>query len=456
MMPPTSHPTSAHSDYDIVICGAGFTGSTLALGLIKAMHQNKLPPLRIALIEKKALYLNAEPTARAALPESTTAPTGRAIALSYSSYLIYQHMGLGPDLQPYTTPIHEVHVSEHKRFGVTRLNADHWQLPALGYVISGNYLQSCLTRALKRLQQQAAADTSPSSPSVTIISPAAIKAISTPQDTQAPTEITLQLTDDNTGKQSTQILRTQLLVGADGAHSTVRHCLGLTIESSRPPSEKSTAIITTITTSEPITTHNTAYERFMPQGPMALLPVQSSDEHCRYTFVWVVPPDQSKLLLTLDDADFLKTAQSYWGYRVGKWLQASPRIPILLDTVKTQNPLKGNTVLLGNASQTLHPVAAQGFNLGLRDIKRLIDALTESLADNNWSTSTCQQALQQYITHRQQDQTQITRLTQGLTTFFGYESKALSRCRGLGLALLDLSPYTKTRIFKPLLGYLST
>jgi len=134
---------------------------------------------------------------------------------------------------------------------------------------------------------------------------------------------------------------------------------------------------------------------------------------------------------------------------VGRWLKAEPRLSVTLDTLKVDNPVHGRTLLIGNAAQALHPVAAQGLNLGLRDVKRLIRCLTDVCSHQPWSDNAARTTLTRYLNQRQSDLARTSRLTHRLVTLFSTDVPLLGSLRGLGLALLDMLPIVKQQVFNP-------
>ena len=218
------------------------------------------------------------------------------------------------------------------------------------------------------------------------------------------------------------------MVGADGANSKVREYLGIGVTQT---DYEQVAIIGNLVTEKPIM--NRAYERFSESGPVALLPVQDN----RTAFIWVVPKDQKKKLLELEDEAFISAIQEVFGFRLGEFKHLGGRTsyPLLLSEVPRLHANRG--VIIGNAANALHPVAAQGFNLGLRDVATLADCLSE-VKDNHDIGST--DMLLDYSEWRQNDQKKLRIFTDNLVKLFGSNKKSVQILRNISMVGFDLVP----------------
>ena len=323
----TTNKTVMSNHYDIAIIGGGPVGTALAL----ALHDSKL---KVCVLEAR--------------PADTRSNDSRAIALSYGSRLLLDRLNGWNTLQD-VSPIRTIHISQKNSFGRTLLRAKELDVPELGYVLPYPALQNTLTDVLK-----------PSS--IDTIYGANVTSLGNEADCAV---IQYQQED------SEYTLHTQLAVVADG---------GKLLAKQYPPEIHDygqSALITHITCSAPQA--EMAYERFTPQGPLALLPFTSG-----YELVWTAPHQQAQEMLAWDDAKFLSELQSHFGDRVGDFLTVGKRtcFPLGLRRAPNQTPIP-HTVLLGNAAQTMHPVAGQGFNMGLRDAwelaQEILDASPEAL-----------------------------------------------------------------------------
>jgi 2-octaprenyl-6-methoxyphenol hydroxylase len=202
------------------------------------------------------------------------------------------------------------------------------------------------------------------------------------------------------------------------------------------------AIVCTVRTSRPHA--HVAYERFTPEGPIALLPL-----HDRYALVWTTPAEQVAMRLALDDAAFLTALQAAFGERQGRFLAAGPRAAFPLRLLSSAPPLRPGLVRVGNAAQTLHPVAGQGFNLGLRDVWKLAEAVTETTRADLGSA----EFIAGYLARRRWDVGGGIAMTDLLVELFANDRPLLRQARGASLVLLDaLAPVKRLFARKMMFG----
>jgi len=375
------------TDYDLIIVGGGMVGASLAYAL-------KNSPLKIALIEAFNFKTNQQPSY-----------DDRGIALSYGSQRIFASMGLWPQLAAHSTAITDIHISDRGHFGATRLSAKAENVPALGQVI--------LARAMGQVLNQTMAEHD----TLDIICPSRVTALKHQTNT-----VKLTLDDDRQ-------LTAQLIVAADGANSTIRSLLGLSVTEQ---AYQQTAITANISTERP---HNgRAFERFTEHGPIALLPMP--DNRC--SLIWTVKTGDETAINLLDDKAFLKQLQSEFGYRLGKFTQVGKRGHFPLKLTQTDHPIQDRIVFVGNAAHNLHPIAGQGFNLGLRDVIALADVLSDEVND-------CGNArlLHDYQQWQQSDQASVIKATDLLVKLFSNNNPLLGHGRSAGLMALDLMPPAK-------------
>ncbi len=381
-------PTStAGKDFDLLIVGGGMVGASLAIALENTT-------LRIGLVEAQPLQSNSQPSF-----------DDRGIALSYGSQRIFQSMGLWPDIAPYATAIRHIHISDRGRFGVTRLSAEEEAVPALGQVMTARELGRTLNQRLQQLSQ------------LTLFCPAQVTAL---EQDSSHVRVTL-----NNG----ETIRTRLLVAADGRDSTIRQLLKL---GAWQQEYQQTAVTANISTDKPH--QGWAYERFTDSGPMALLPMSDN----RSSLVWTVRSGDEEQLLNLSDADFLERLQQRFGYRAGHFIRVGQRHSHPLTLMQSDMPVQQRIVFIGNAAHSLHPIAGQGFNLGLRDVAVLAECLAEAAEDCGEMA-----LLQRYQQWRQKDQDQVVQATDKLVRLFSNNISLLGHLRGAGLALLDTLPAAK-------------
>jgi len=382
-------------DVDLAIVGGGLVGASLALGLAKS-------PLRIALIE-------AAPP-----PASQPQWDERCIALNHASQLVFESLGVWPELAELAVPITSTHISERGRFGVARFAAADAGLDALGYNIP--------VRALGEMLLQRAA----ALPRVELRCPARLQAMQPIDD-----GVRLQL---DQGRQ----LSARLVVAADGMNSAVRDLLGIAAE--RLDYAQS-AIVTAVRVTRP--NPGCAYERFTPEGPIALLP--KPNDAC--SLVWTTPAASLSERLAWADEMFMQQAQDAFGERLGRFTQLGRRQSWPLMRVMSEQLTAPRVVFVGNAAQSLHPVAAQGFNLGLRDVATLAELLVERPSDPGDSA-----LLAAYAERRHEDRRRVADFTDRLVRLFSNRVPGLRGLRHLGLLALDLAPPLKEAMLWQNLG----
>jgi len=221
-------------------------------------------------------------------------------------------------------------------------------------------------------------------------------------------------------------------VAADGANSAIREQLGI---QTQERDYRQTAVIANVSTDKP---HNhIAYERFTDSGPLALLPM--TEQRC--ALVWTVAADQSESLLALDDATFLQRLQQHFGYRLGRFTRVGVRHAFPLQLLQAKESVRARLALAGNAMHTLHPIAGQGFNLGLRDVAALVDVILDARRDGRDIGAL--NILQRYAQWRQADQRRVALFTDSMVRLFGQSLPPVVGLRDAGMLALDLCPPAK-------------
>lgn len=354
---------------DIAICGAGPVGLTLALFLIKRGIQ----PEQIALID--------------ATTTEQACGDKRSIALSFGSQQLLQTISAWPIN---CTEIHQIHVSRRGRFGRTLIDREAQKVPALGYVARYGDIVRPLCSLLNKY-----------APALTVIRPATVNAI-----TQTENSVQISLSDNQT-------IEAKIAVQAEGKSAQAKQ-----------HHYQQTALVAHVKTSNPIVAR--AYERFTDEGPLALLPQEDG-----YALVWCVRSESAAKLLALDEAQFLAELRIAFGERLGRFTAATPRASFPLTLNTDVNATIGRCVSIGNAAQTLHPVAGQGLNLGLRDAFLLAGCLAKSLDPNS---------LQDFFKARSVDRSATIQLTDQLAQIFTSASSDSVKQTFLGasLGLLDV------------------
>ncbi|WP_265947393.1 FAD-dependent monooxygenase [Dechloromonas sp. A34] len=354
---------------DVLILGAGPVGMTLHLALAAGRQQSLL------LDRRSTDAQQADP---------------RALALSYGARQLLEQLQAWPTRA--ATPIETIHVSQKDGFGRTVLNHADYDLPALGYVVRYRDLAAALAARL-------AADARRDSIEILDIAPAA-------------DQVTVTLRHDG----QTRRIETKLLVHAEG---TPGDDPGVKVSDYAQH-----AVIAEIT---PTPGHGRrAWERFTPDGPLALLPL--GDE---YSIVFTLPPAKADAVMVLDDTAFTAALQAQFGQRLS-FAKPGPRSRFPLALRMRETLAKGREVWIGNTAQTLHPVSGQGFNLGIRDAWQLAETL---LADGIAPAS-----LKRYAASRRLDRQGSAFFTDGIVRSFSNDFGPLKIARGLGLLALDLCP----------------
>jgi len=385
-------------DYDLIIVGGGMVGASLAIALANSSK-------RIAIIE-------------AVSPQAAQQPSydDRGIALSYGSQRIFEALGLWNALAPLSTAITDIHVSDRGHFGVTRLSAKAEHVPALGQVITAKAMGHVLNQAIAKQNN------------LEMICPASVTKLQQHAD-----HVELQLNDKRT-------ITSQLVVAADGGQSTIRKLLNL---GALQHDYQQTAITANISTER--AHNNQAFERFTDTGPIALLPM--TDNRC--SLVWTVKSGQESELLNLPEQEFLAQLQDRFGYRLGKLMQVGERNSYPLRLIQADQPIQHRIVLIGNAAHNLHPIAGQGFNLGLRDVAVLADVLSTTESDVDLGDA---RLLSSYKSWRLTDQDSTISSTNSLVTLFSNDNPILGHLRGAGLSLMDSLPPLKHWLAKKSMG----
>lgn len=395
----------AAPSFDVAIVGGGLAGASLAAALRNL-------PLSIALIEAHAPDSAAQPS----FDERTT-------ALGNASRRVFEALGLWPQLAPEAAPITAIHVSDAGRFGFARLTASEFDLEALGYVVPNRVLGRELWAVLA------------SAPRVQAFMPARLQSLSL-----ADGGVTLSLQQD-AGEQR---IHARLVVAADGAQSVVREAAGLgaTVED-----YGQVAVVAAVRTDQ--RNDGVAYERFTAAGPMALLPLRMPQGESWRTLVWAARPDDAARLMQLPAGGFLREWQQAFGWRAGRALQLGKRGRYPLALTRSTGSVAPRILLLGNASQSLHPVAGQGFNLALRDVAELAELLAGSAPADIGAPAW----LAGYAEARTRDRDGVVGFTDTLVRVFSSERPAAAAVRDAGLLLFDLLPPAKRALSRVSLGF---
>ena len=378
----------------IVVVGGGPVGSVLAL----ALQANNI---NVTILEARA--------------KGASHSDQRALALSYGSRVILEQLGVWSQLESKATAINSIHISQKGSFGRTKLDAQEHNQPALGYVLSYGALSAALDEALcnkvqvQLLYQADARDIKPAADMTTVT---------------------------YTLNKMPQSMASTLVVLADGGRS-LGEIEGITRETKVYGHD---ALVTKVQCELPH--NNIAYERFTPMGPVALLPNGPSYDSKEFSLVWTGKQEVVAELMTLDDATFLHRLHVHFGDRVGQFSQVEKRMYFPLKMASLKPTFASHLVVIGNAAQTMHPVAGQGFNVGLRDAWQLAAMLNNAVATDIGSVS----MLSAYQATRSQDTKRGLMFTDFLVNIFSNDILGVSAGRAAALGLFDVLMPVKNRL----------
>lgn len=402
--PTRIRPDSTQRRFDVAICGGGLVGASLALALARL-------DLKVALLE-------AAPFGRSDQPSFDD----RTTALSNGSRRIFEGLGVWPLIERDATPIRRIHVSDQGRFGFARIDAAQQGLEALGYVVINRVMGAALWRRLGETN-------------VTVFAPARVTAAEA-----APGSRAIHCELDS----GPAVLEARLVVAADGARSVVREAAGI---GAQHWEYDQVAIIANVFTQR--FHDHVAYERFTPSGPLAMLPMSEG----RVGLIWTLAPQVAAEVLELADAQFLERLQAAFGFRLGRLTRVGVRHRYPLSLTRADAHIAERLAVIGNAAQALHPIAGQGFNLGLRDAASLAEVLADARRDQADGFDPGEQpVLERYRAWRSADRQGIVRFTDGLVRVFTQPFGPVKLLRDVGMLAFDLMPPAKNLLSQLSLG----
>ncbi|WP_282176939.1 2-octaprenyl-6-methoxyphenyl hydroxylase [Vibrio nereis] len=385
--------------FDVVIAGGAMAGMTLALAINKLSDK----PLSIAVVEPFKADHQAHPGF-----------DSRSIALSYGTVNILKKLTLWDDIAEVATPIRHIHVSDRSHVGMTDITTEEVGVDALGYVVEladvGRIYHS-------RVEQDER---------IELLCPASVKKV---ERSLSEVTITLDNGEEACGK---------LLVAADGAISTCCEQVGLELVEH---DFEQVAVIANIKTQQDPA--GRAFERFTESGPVALLPMSEG----RMSLVWCLKPEEARAVMALEDDAFLAKLQDAFGWRLGLMKQVGQRSSYPLTLRYRKQNISHRFAIVGNAAQTLHPIAGQGFNLGIRDVATLAEQIAVSAGDPG-----AYQVLSQFKGRRESDREATISLTSSLVHIFSNDYLTMRVGRNLGLAAMDNLSVLKAPLLARTLG----
>ncbi len=391
--------------YDVAIIGGGLVGASLACALAPL-------GLEIALVEAVPFKTSSQPSY-----------DDRTLALSASSCQILKGLGIWPLLQDNATLIREIHVRELDRPGRVLLTPGELGLDGFGHVVEAREFGAAVMGILPDIEN------------LDILCPASIASLEPDED---GARIVL---DQDDGQEQ---IEARLVVGADGAHSFIRESLGIETETY---DYRQTAVICNIT---PEQAHRgRAFECFTPSGPFAVMPhVQG-----RCGLIWCVHTDHADAMLDLPDDEFLDNAQERFGDALGDFVKVGQRSSYPLRLVRAREDIRPGVVIMGNAAHAIHPVGAQGFNLGLRDAAVLAEVLYDEIASGNKQPVGSIEVLRRYSRWRAPDQQGTIAQSDGLARLFANPSPLAAAVRTAGLFVHALLPPLRRQLAVKSMGF---
>jgi len=421
---------------DIIISGGGLSGCLMALSLADVKKSDG-SLLSIAIVETNKAETNKpevnQPETRATQSILNNKPSlfdDRVLALSHGSAKYLDEVGAWKYLTNDVTAIESIDISDRGHYGKARLQAKEHGVLALGYVIEMALIGKALLKALSNKKN------------IQWYSPDTITDIDWYGDDNNNITVTLA---------SKKQLTTSLLLACDGVKSPCRKFANINVRSS---DYQQVALIANVATQKPH--NNKAYERFTQYGPIAMLPLKTinnthNKRQDRCSLVWTMPPALADEISTLNDNEFKQKLALAFGEWLGEIVQVGKRDIYPLVLLQAQQQTFHRMALIGNASHTIHPIAGQGFNLGLRDVKKM--ALLIKDAVKNKQDIGCFSVLNNYEQDRKKDQKQVIQLTDSLVTLFSNNLPPLIAGRTVGLKVLNYLRPLKNALVNKTMGY---
>ncbi len=391
----------------MVIIGGGMVGATMALALSEL-------PVSIAVIEAFEFSHQQQPSF-----------DDRSLALSLGSVQILKAIDLWQELAPRAFPIEKIHVSDKGHFGFARMDAQELQQDALGFVIETREAGKVLYQQLK------------SKSNITLFCPASYEL----KQNQHKVVLDVSEYDSVTKQNQMTEITAQLLIGCDGSQSALAKALN--IETIKKTYEQQ-AIIANIELSKSL--GGWAYERFTDEGPVALLPLSGN----KASLVWTVAPIHVDSIMKLEQKACVEKLQSLFGFRAGKIKKIGQMVTYPLSNQRLSSGFKNRVVFIGNALHTGHPVAGQGFNLGLRDVAELAQVM--SFAVRQKQDLGNRLYLDYFWQNRLPDIERTLARTDALALLFANNNLLLKLARNFALKWLDIIPPVKKMFARQAMG----
>lgn len=390
------------SQTDVAIIGGGLVGASLAVALAPLIERG----LRVSVIEANRL---AEGSAPPSFDE-------RSSAIAWGSRHHLERLGLWGALAERASPIRDIHITQRGALGRVHLSHRHVETPALGYVLPNALLGQVLHERLASM-------------AIDWRCPARVESI-------AAGAGGYRLTLDNAST-----LKAELTVLADGGRSGLKQKLG--IDTRRHDYEQS-ALIANVEVGRDH--QGSAFERFTADGALALLPLAGR----RMALIWSRPPASLEALCGLDDADFLATLQDHFGAQLGRFQRLGRRHVYPLSLARAREQSRPHLAVLGNAAHALHPIAGQGFNLALRGVVDLADALEAARLSGRGPGDI--RTLSDFESRRGGDRDLIMQASDTLVRLFDLSLPGIGGLRGAGLGLFNTATPLKRALIRRAMG----
>ncbi len=387
--------------YDLLIVGGGMVGATLACALGNS-------PLRIAVVESFV--------APSGLPEEGF--ENRVSAITRATQRVFDAVGAWDGMVKLRAYAYRhMHVWDATGSGSIDFDAAEIGEPDLGLILENRVILAALLERMAQFDN------------VDLLCPAKVQSLS--RDDKA---VQLTLEDGRT-------LQGKLIVGADGANSWVRQQAGI---DTTGWSYDQTAVVATIRTS--LDHQQTCWQRFMPSGPLAFLPMSAHYS----SIVWSVPPERATELMALDEAEFLRELQHAFGDQLGTMEEVGPRgaFPLVLRHANRYTDKR--LVLVGNSAHAIHPLAGQGLNIGVSDVAALAEILLQAQAEKQDIGE--MSLLRRYERWRKGDNVAVMAAMDGFKRLFSNDNPLLSLLRNVGLSIADRSGPAKNLMIKRAMG----
>lgn len=384
-------------EHDIVIAGGGMAGASLAVGLTRSGFD-------VAMIEAIDRGADHQPSY-----------DDRTLVINRASLNILSNLGILDDALP-RCPIRRIDVTRAHGFGHVRLDAAEHALDHFGAVVVARELGNRLLACLSDME------------GISEYCPERLETFCVDEDSDG---ISIRLASGTR-------LQARLLVAADGTGSSVRQAAGI---ASTLHDYRQSAMVFNVMSEPP--SGDSAHERFTPEGPLAFLPQPQG----RFGVVWIDSTERIDEAMKLDDDSLITRLEQRATPEFRKFLNPGKRARYPLKLLRTPVPIGQRVVCIGNAANTVHPVSAQGFNLGLRDVAGLIDVLADAHDPGApvW--------MARYVQARQSDQADTVRYTDTLARAFTNPSLPFRLGTGLGLAAHALLPGLKRRLVTSAMGF---